>query len=211
MNVKAGGSGPTPQPATEALARRAAEGDTRAFEGLVTRIRPRLALWIESRMGPLLRGRLQPEDVFQETMVQVVRSLEAFVDQGPGSFSKWLFSVAEHRMHDLHKHHAAERRHPRREASPALSDAQRQLMERVTSPMPSPGGAAHRQERLRRLAEAVRSLPDPYREVLILRGIQEATLHEVSEKLRRPLSTVQGQFVRALGMLRDALDTGLRL
>ena len=85
------------KPTTEGLAR-----DPQAFEELFSRLHGRLEMWIGLRMGPLLRSRLTVDDVMQETLIEAHRSLASFRDRGPGSFRRWVFSVAENRLRDLH-------------------------------------------------------------------------------------------------------------
>jgi RNA polymerase sigma-70 factor (ECF subfamily) len=181
---------------SEGLAKRAAGADPRAFDELVRRLRGRLAMWISVRMGPLLRARLSEDDVLQETLLQAHQSLPGFEDQGPGSFQRWLFSVAENRLKDLHKYHAAQKRHPSREAAPGPP---------VLPPArgPSPSSGARRNETVARVAAHVARLPDPEREVLVMRALEERTFAEIAQALGKPQATVQGLFARALRMLKD--------
>ena len=86
------------EPDTQGLARRALVGDPEAFTEMAQRLRGRLRMWITLRMGPLLRSRLTEDDVFQETLLQAHRSLAGFKENGPGSFQRWIFSIAENRL-----------------------------------------------------------------------------------------------------------------
>ncbi len=183
---------------SEGLARRAS-ADPDAFAELVRRLRGRLEMWINVRMGPLLDARLTADDVLQETLVQAHGSLTDFMDQGKGSFQRWLFSVAENRLKDLHKYHAAQKRHPGQEV------AAEGLLEGLRSNTPSPSSSARRRELVRRLATRIAALPDPLREVLVLRAIEERTFKEIAQQTGKPAATVQGLFARALKVLQDEL------
>jgi RNA polymerase sigma-70 factor (ECF subfamily) len=189
---------------TEGLARRGAEGDEAAFAELFRRVKGRLGMWIELRMGPLLRSRLTVEDVLQETFLQAHRSLDGFRAQGEGSFRRWIFSVAENRLRDLHKYHAAEKRHPRREAIDPR-DSSFHLWQSVSSGDPSPSSGAGRAELSERVVAAIGRLPERLREVLVLRTVEQRSTREVAERLGWPIGTVKGTYARAMRKLRDEL------
>jgi RNA polymerase sigma-70 factor (subfamily 1) len=188
---------------SEGLARRAAKDDD-AFAELFGRMRKRLEMWIATRMGPMLRSRLALEDVMQDTFVQAHRSLPDFDDRGPGSFQRWIFSVAENRVRDLHKYHSAQKRAPAREVSPP-ADESLDLWRTLPAEDTSPSGRAHRAELVGRLIGAIEKLPDDLREVLVRRVIAGQTFQEIAEAVDRRPAAVSGLFTRALRMLRDEL------
>jgi RNA polymerase sigma-70 factor (ECF subfamily) len=191
---------------TEGLVRDAVGGDPEAFSRLFHRIRGRLEVWISLRMGPLLRKRLSPDDVLQETLLEAHRSLARFHDQGSGSFQRWVYSVAENRIRDLHKFHTAQKRDAAREARPeGPRDEEVEILKHLAGDDPSPSAGMRGQEVSARLAESIERLPDPLREVLVLRAIEERTYAEIAERLERPAATVRVLFCRALKRLRDDL------
>ncbi len=193
---------------TEGLARIARDGDPEAFARLFNRLRGRLEVWISIRMGALLRSRLTPEDALQETFLEAFRSLTRFRDQGPGSFQRWLFSIAENRLRDLSKFHNAQKRSARRDVSPDCgTDGAGDLLKQLAAATLSPSAGVHREEMTRELAESIRQLPEPLKEVLVLRAIEERTYAEISETLGRPQATVRVLFCRALKRLRDEFGT----
>lgn len=66
--------------------------------------------------------------------------------------------------------------------------------------------AVARRDQALRLARALRELGDPYREVLILRFVEELEPREVARRLRRPVETVRTQTRRGLLLLRRKLE-----
>jgi RNA polymerase sigma-70 factor (ECF subfamily) len=54
--------------------------------------------------------------------------------------------------------------------------------------------------------EAIESLPDPYREIIILRDIEGFTYHEIATVLDCPAGTVMSRLGRARGKLRKHLS-----
>jgi len=192
------------RPDTEGLARRALDDDPHAFTELVRRLHGRLELWISIRMGPLLRSRLTEDDVLQETLLQAHRSLGSFRDQGPDSFRRWMFSVAENRLRDLHKYHSAQKRDPGRMVDIRPRDAsERDLLQRISAGDRSPSSAAHGGELIARLRQHIDALDEELREVLVMRAIEECTFPEIAERTGRALTTAKGLYARALTRLAE--------
>jgi RNA polymerase sigma-70 factor (ECF subfamily) len=191
---------------TEGLVRIAAGGDPEAYSRLFHRLRGRLEVWISIRMGKLLASRLTVDDVLQETFLEAFRSISRFRDQGPGSFQRWMFSVAENRLRDMHKFHTAGKRDVSREAkAPARKDEERDLLKQLEATGPSPSAGLHDEEARSRLAAAIGRLPESLREVLVFRALEERTYAEIAETLGKPQTTVRVMFCRALKVLKDEL------
>jgi RNA polymerase sigma factor (sigma-70 family) len=57
------------------------------------------------------------------------------------------------------------------------------------------------------LAKAFESLPDHYREVVLLRDVEELTISEIAERLGRTREAVKGNLHRARLLLREYLQT----
>jgi RNA polymerase sigma-70 factor (ECF subfamily) len=65
--------------------------------------------------------------------------------------------------------------------------------------------AAHREQTLL-LAQALERLPADYREVIILRHLEELRFPEVAQRMGRTLDSVKNFWTRALDRLRRALE-----
>jgi RNA polymerase sigma-70 factor (ECF subfamily) len=197
---------------TEGLVRGVQAGDPEAFTAVVDRMRGRLEMWIRVRMGPLLRSRLAADDVFQETLIQAYRSLDAFKDTGPGSFQRWMFSVAENRLKDLHKYHAAQKRHPAHEAADAGPTAEeRRIVDRLAGDGTTPSQGVRRTEIAERLSAALARIPDDLRELIVLRVIEDLSFREITERIGTDARAARGLYARALRELQRALTGGKSL
>jgi RNA polymerase sigma-70 factor (ECF subfamily) len=173
-----------------------------AFEDQILRLRGRLSLWISLRMGPLLLARVAEEDVLQETLLEACRSYGAFREDGDDSFRRWLFSIAENRIKDLHKYHAAQRRHPRREAP---TDSERAMLDRLTAGVPTPSSNVRRKELVELLTGGISKLPEPEREVVQLRAIEDLSFREVAERTGRSEASAAALYAKALVALKRQL------
>ena len=56
------------------------------------------------------------------------------------------------------------------------------------------------------LARAIESLPEHYREVVLLRDVEELTINEIAERLGRTREAVKGNLHRARLLLREYLQ-----
>jgi len=169
------------------------------FEERVLRLRGRLSLWISLRMGPLLRARVSEEDVFQETLLEACRSYGGFRENGDDSFRRWLFSIAENRIKDLHKYHAAQRHHPQREARTA---SERTMLDRLSAGLPTPSSHVRRKELVDLLTGGIAGLPAPEREVVELRALEDLSFREIGERTGRSEASAAALYARALLALK---------
>jgi RNA polymerase sigma-70 factor (ECF subfamily) len=194
---------------TEGLVRGVQAGDADGFAAVVDRMRGRLEMWIRVRMGPLLRARLTVDDVLQETLIQAYRSLDAFRDTGPGSFQRWMFSVAENRLKDLHKYHAAQKRHPAREANPTPEE--QRIVDRLAGDGTTPSQGFRRSEVAARIADGLAKVPEGSREIIVLRVVEDLSFAEVAERIGTDARAARGLYARALKDLQRALTGGMSL
>ncbi len=135
----------------------------------------------------LLFDEHEADDAVQDTLL---RALEQPPE--PGNMQGWLRVVV--RNFALRRRRE-ERRRKHREARKAPPDH-----------IASPEEAAARLEVQRRVLDAVRELPEPYRSTIVHRYLDELTREEIAERLGIPLETVRTRLRRALRLLRERLD-----
>jgi len=176
-------------PTMEGL-RRARRGDEQARNALLGRLRPRLVLWAETRMSSRLRSRLDSEDVAQEILLSLHRSLDSFTGDDPRAFRAWLFTVAENRVRDL---------------ADCAGALKRRTPHRRLASQTSPSGVAIRAESVDRLRNALRSLTDDHRRVIRLRRLEERDTEEVARLTGRSANAVRVLYCRAIAALRAEL------
>jgi RNA polymerase sigma-70 factor (ECF subfamily) len=78
-------------------------------------------------------------------------------------------------------------------------------LEWIPDPQPGPEILVETRETLQALAQAVSSLPQPYRIVIALRYDAEMSYEEISQALNLPINTVRTHLHRAKAALRQAL------
>jgi len=173
----------------------AARGDTRAFERLMrshnrTMFRTARAI---------LRDDAEAEDALQEAYLQAYRSLASF--RADARFSTWLARIVVNEA-------LMRLRKTTRRASivPIQASVPVEEIEHVTDDTTAkPESSAERAEMRRLLETEIDSLPDTYRTVFMLRGVEELSVEETAAVLDIPPATVRTRFFRARSLLREAL------
>ena len=181
-------------PAVDALVTRAQGGDLTAFNALVLRFQ-------DAVYGLTLRMLGDPasaEDVTQDAFIRAWQRFETF--RG-GSFRSWLFTIAANRARD-------ELRRRGRRPSTSLDEA-RDDPNRADLDPPDAGPTSHdlveQAELLRSLESALSTLPDDWREIVVLADVQGLDYAEVAAVVGIPVGTVKSRLSRARGRLREVI------
>ena len=135
-------------------------------------------------------------DLTQESFVAAFAAIDRYDGERP--FRVWIARIAVNKCRDW-----ARRRKVRAFFSWALplDDAHH-----VASDMPAPDLEADARLKLDRVRGAIALLPQKLREVLILRGLEEATQAEAAAILQVSEKTVETRLYRARATLRRLLD-----
>jgi RNA polymerase sigma-70 factor (ECF subfamily) len=141
----------------------------------------------------LLRNAADAEDAVQECYLRALRHFDAF--QG-SAIRPWLMAI----LRNVCRAEYA-RRTTTAAADEELTDSAVPLWQ---EPQQSPELEVLRQrdgESIRRLLEA---LPDPFREILVLREVNDLSYRDIATVIGAPMGTVMSRLARARTMLRDA-------
>ncbi len=171
---------------------------------LFERCRDRLVRMVQFRLDPRLVGRIDAEDVLQETFLEAKKRLQAFrADTKP--FLVWIRLITQQTMVDLfRKHLGAKMRTAGREvAAPASGTMSGFFVAHITSP----SGAVMREELRQKIEQALASMDEIDREVLLLRHFEELTNKEAADVLGIQENAASNRYVRALGRLKGYLGS----
>ena len=172
------------------IARRVAAGDENALEFLMRRHNQTLHRTARS----ILKDDAEAEDAVQEAYLLAYRSIGRF--RGEARLSTWLVRIV------VNESIARLRKRTRRAEVIQLGG---EAAAGIGEPMELPEHAAVRGE-VRRLLEAkIDALPDAFRTVFVLRGIEDFTVEEAAKSLGVPEATVRTRYFRAKGLLREAI------
>jgi RNA polymerase sigma-70 factor (ECF subfamily) len=191
---------------TQRLLEEARAGVPGAVDRLLERHRAYVCRFVELRLDPQLRARIDPSDVVQEAQMEAVRRLDGYLGDAPLPFRLWLRQIAQDRLLMLRRHHrGARRRAVTREAAwpdeSSLAFA-RQLLGSGTSP----SARLAARELAQRVQQAVAQLPEADREIVQLRNFEGLTNQEVAQLLAIQPATASQRYGRALLRLRKLLE-----
>jgi RNA polymerase sigma-70 factor, ECF subfamily len=181
------------------LIQRLRDRDERAFKELVTEHRDRV-FNITYRM---LGNRHEAEDVAQEVFITVFKHIDSFREDS--KLSTWLYRVAVNHCKNRIKYLA--RRHDRDRDELDETKTSTGSNGAIGQAMPSsPDRALAGAQMETVLAEAINSLEQEHRLVIILRDIEDLSIEEICAITEMPDGTVKSRLHRARAALRKKLQ-----
>lgn len=182
------------------LLRRLRDRDERAFRELIAQHRDRV-FNITYRM---LGNRHEAEDVAQEVFITVFKQIDTFREEA--KFSTWLYRVAVNHCKNRIKYLA--RRHDRdRDELDETTTSSSGGNGAIGSATPSaPDRALEGAQMEKVLAEAINSLEEEHRLVIILRDVEDLSIEEICAITDMPDGTVKSRLHRARAALRKKLQ-----
>jgi RNA polymerase sigma-70 factor (ECF subfamily) len=196
------------QPDPEQLVRLARAGDQTALGRLLERYRNYLGMLARLQIGRHLQGKMDASDLVQEAFLEAYRNFGGFRGTTEGELNGWLRQIlARNLANQVQRYCGARCRDVRLERDLAVElDQSSRLLDRgLVAPQSSPSQRAARREQAVLLADALEQLPAPYREVLVLRHLEERSFPEVARRLGRSLDSVKNHWARALAQLRRVM------
>ncbi len=168
-----------------ALVKRAQGGDMSAFESLVREYER----FVYNLAYKLLNDQQDAEDASQEAFIKAFRSISSF--RGDSKFSVWLYRLTSNVCIDML------RRRPAPAVSLSVDDDGADAQLDIPDIRFQPENELERQELRRAVGSALSSLPDNYRQVLVLREIGGHSYDEIAGSLHLDLGTVKSRIFRA--------------
>jgi RNA polymerase sigma-70 factor (ECF subfamily) len=177
-------------------------GDDAVAGALFENHRARLTRMVKFRLDPRLVGRIDPEDVLQETFIEAGKRLQAYRDDDK-LFLVWIRLITQQTMIDLHrKHLGAKMRTAGKEVSAPQSGTMSGLF---VSHITSPSRAMMREEVRTKIEGALQEMDEIDREVLMLRHFEDLSNKDVAIVLGIQENAASNRYVRALGRLKGFL------
>jgi len=151
----------------------------------------RFARWLSSAPG-------HADDVVQDAMLRAFRGFGAFRGADPRA---WLFAI----VRNCHSTALAQQRRRASDPLPGVDVG----MEFV-APDAGPELEALRRDDQRAIDRLLAALPEPYREVLVLRELEELDYRDIATIAGIPIGTVMSRLARARAALRQEWQRTLK-
>jgi RNA polymerase sigma-70 factor, ECF subfamily len=145
----------------------------------------------------LLRDEHDAQDVVQDAVLRALRYFEGYRD---GDARAWLLTIVRNCCLTWQRRHRTDRL-----AVPFADEAAEQL----SDPEQADTLAIERSERAV-LERVLATLPTEFREVIVLREIEDLSYKEISEVVGVPIGTVMSRLARARKRLAAALGIGVQ-
>jgi len=179
-------------------------GDLDAFDRL-------LSLHQDAVYRTALRLMGDPEEAFdlaQDVLLTAFRKIEQF--RGESRFATWLYRITVNLARNRWKSAA---RKPvilslDTGADPPGEEETPKTLE-VPDKTQTPRDAAAGREMIAALEREIANLPEVYREVIVLRHIEDLSYEEIAQALDANLGTIKSRLARARELLRSALGPAL--
>lgn len=175
----------------EALVERLRRGEHDAGDQLAARYAAAIMRYLQRLVGD---GHIA-EELSQQTWLSVLDHLDRFSASTPaGGFKSWLYRIATNKANDAWRSRSREK------------NAQHGL--RLVSDVSAPdaGELLSDAEQHLKLREAIMQLPEPQRQVLMLRYYSGLKFTEIADLLGCPLNTALGRVHKAILKLKQAME-----
>jgi RNA polymerase sigma-70 factor (ECF subfamily) len=184
---------------------RAVKGDHLALGQLLVEHHDWLANRLLAHIPMWLRSEISPDDVIQESYVNVIRSIGQLDTRTIAGLRAWLASIVDNELLDrLRNHQCLKRGHGRLAAHLEEWDAERIDGDRLARDE-SPSGSERRREAVAAVEMKVSDLPAEQREAVRLHYLGTETIATTANTMRRSPAAVRGLLQRARCALRKTL------
>ena len=190
--------------ADSALVSELKAGSEEAFAQLIAQYhQPLYSLIFRSLMDPA-----DAADIVQEVFIKVFRNIRSFHEDS--SLRTWLYRIAlreasnQRRWWSRHKRQEITMESPLR-ADYDDDDSDLSLGATLADTNGSPFDYASQHESRERIEDALRQIPEAFRNVVVLREIEGFAYEEISEILSINIGTVKSRLARGRAALRQVL------
>jgi RNA polymerase sigma-70 factor (ECF subfamily) len=180
------------------LVKQALNGNDSAYTELMNRYKKKVEI-IVSRLV-----KKEVEDLVQEIFTKAFTSLSTFKSEF--SFSTWLYKIATNHCID----HIRKRKISTYSLDEELELEEDTVHREIPDWSKTPDYELLRKEKNEIIHQAINSLPEHYRKVIILRHFEDKSYEEIAKELKLPIGTVKVHLFRARELLYKKLKDKLR-
>jgi RNA polymerase sigma-70 factor (ECF subfamily) len=157
-----------------------------------------------------LRGKLDPSDVVQQTLLKAHEKRNQFRGSSDAEAVGWLRAILSNTLAEAARAFGRQQRDLSRERSleAAVEESSARLEAWLAADQSSPSEAADRHDQLLRLADAIGRLAADQRKAVELRHLFVLPVAEIAAQMGRTEVSVTGLIRRGLKRLRELLSAG---
>lgn len=152
----------------------------------------------------ILKNDDDTQDALQEAYLRAWRALASF--RSEARLSTWLVRIEANEALGRLRGNGAQSAHIVPLSASVDADDETPEMQMQANPNDQPEPLALRAQIRQQIEARIDTLPDAFRTVFMLRGVEEMSVEEVALALGIPEATVRTRFFRARSMLREGLS-----
>ncbi len=175
--------------------RRVLEGDNTAYEFLQKKYKN----LIYSLVKKMIKNDSDVEDLVQETFIKAYKALDKF--KFNYSFSAWIYRIASNNTIDFLR----KRRFDTFSIDKPIGNAEDENYFEIEDNSYSPDADLISEQKADIIRAAIDTLPENYREIILLRHEEELDYKAIADQLDLPLGTVKAHLFRARKLLYEEL------
>lgn len=164
-----------------------------------------LQLLARLQLDPRLRGKVDPSDIVQQTLVKAHQNAEQLRGCSAREEAGWLRRILANTLIDTARKYQRELS-VQQGMDQAIEESSARLEGWLAADQSSPSEVFLRQERLLQLAAALELLPDEQRQAIERHHLRNESLLEISREMGRSEASVAGLLRRGLHQLRQLMS-----
>ncbi len=173
------------------------QGTIEAFDLLVSRYRDPLGHYLYR----FVSDTRECEDLLQETFLRVYRNRHSY--RRIARFSTWLYTIAG----NLARSEYRKRKRRRMYSLQSVNRDDEEYEVEIPDEQFSPDVHAEGTMQVRHVQEALKQIPEEFREVVVLRDVQQLAYEEIAEITGLPMGTVKSRINRGRTKLQSLLHS----
>lgn len=173
-----------------------------------SRMRPWMKVLTEQALPDFMRHKVDASDIVQHAMAEAWNGRENYRGTTTAQRMAWLRVILKRSiLRHQETHLGTQKRNMRREVScdVFVDDASQRIERFAVDTATSPDLAAEKAEQILRVAEVLDTLPDDYRQVLVLRHFEDLDHEAIAERMNRSAAATRMLWIRALKSLKQKL------
>lgn len=179
----------------------ARDGSPSAAESLLVEMTSYLLSVAEDRVPHDLKVKCAASDVVQESLWEAARVLPQFDGRDVHDLKRWLRRILLNNVRDAARRYRMTDRRKLAQEKHLSSIGP----DKLCSTTPSPSACAIRREETIRLIEALETLPEDYRQVIVLRNFELLAFAEIGPRMQRSADAARFLWARAIESVRKKL------
>ena len=183
----------------EQLVERTLAGDSGAFDQIVARYKDRVFSYACRMLGDPETADETAQDIF----MRAYRYLDHF--RGDSKFSTWFYTIVSTTCKNAAKYHGLRARNREDRAADSEDGRRPDPIDCVPSDAFAPEPLLERGELRGAVRDAIQTIPEIYRQVIVLKDVNDFSYEEIARILECELGTVKSRLARARQMMRERL------